>query len=187
MSGTHSAAIEQQVHHLGNEVNTLNQSQAAIQATQRYQGAQIDKLADGVEKILDAISAPKPQVQLWTVLGGIATLLGSMVLFVELRLAPYEVSLAKIADATAANSSQIVGRAEFVGAAKEKLLWIDSEIKHLHERSHIENERLSKVEAQAAAAEVSRRAIGDYLEQVDQHGSRFWLDKKVPERTEPAR
>jgi len=37
--------------------------------------------------------------------------------------------------------------------------------------------RVRKTEEQAAASEVSRRAIGDFVEDVDKYGSRKWIDK----------
>lgn len=38
--------------------------------------------------------------------------------------------------------------------------------------------RIRGVEQKAAAAEVSRKAIGDYTKDVDQYGSRVWINKE---------
>lgn len=40
--------------------------------------------------------------------------------------------------------------------------------------------RVREVEKQAAASEVSRRAIGNFVEDVDKYGSRRWIDKGAP-------
>lgn len=46
------------------------------------------------------------------------------------------------------------------------------------DRSETVDARLQEVEQRAAAAEVSRRAIGDFVKDVDTHGSRRWIEKE---------
>lgn len=174
MSSTHSEAIEAQVQHLSQEVVGLSRGHASMNATLSSQTTQIDRLSDNVDKVLDAVNAPKPQIQIWTVVGGIATLLGAMIMFVELRLTPYEVALSEVGDQGDHNTEIIVDRAEFIGAAKERLQFMETELAHQHERTHILGARMSEVEVQSAVMEGGIEDVEAHTDTVDMYGSRRW-------------
>ena len=52
---------------------------------------------------------------------------------------------------------------------------LKNEMEHKDELYHKLDARVRKVEQDARAAEVSRRAIGDYVKDIDRYGSRRWV------------
>ena len=52
---------------------------------------------------------------------------------------------------------------------------VADEISRLWDHIHKLEDRDSELEKQAAAAEVSRKAMGDFMKDVDQYGSRRWM------------
>jgi hypothetical protein len=87
--------IEQQdpstwLHSLDREVTTLGRSHASMRATQEAQALHMERIEQGIDKLLDAQAKPKPPIQLISAIGGIATIVVALAVFLELRLKPSE-------------------------------------------------------------------------------------------------
>lgn len=54
---------------------------------------------------------------------------------------------------------------------------IQSDQKHKDDLYHKLDDRVRELESKAAAAEISRRAIGDYVKEIDRLGSRVWIGR----------
>lgn len=61
-----------------------------------------------------------------------------------------------------------------VGTLRKSIEILTRDAEHADMLYHQLDDRVREAEKKGAAAEVSRKAIGDFVKEVDQHGSRYW-------------
>ena len=177
MSGDHAdiditrfSNLESRVVHLDTTVGSLMQNQAAMQST-----------LDGVVGTLDKMSTRmnEPNKTNWIGLtSAVVALILVMSQGVNLRVGPVEDFLTKQEVINTEQAKSIQTLAVDTKVNREQLAYNTYQHRHLDEGFHSLTSRVDSVESKAAAAEVSRAAIGAFAKDVDLHGSRAWIERK---------
>jgi hypothetical protein len=153
----------------------------------RLSGAVIDLSAikADVSTLIKAIDGLAHKTNAPTNWIGVAALIFSIVVggsqYVDLRLMPILSEIDQNRQVAAHNANKLGERSEFIGSTTQRLNALEDDKRTMYAIQAESREKISSLEAKAAAAEVSRKAIGDYLRQVDELGSRHWIGGR-PER-----
>lgn len=172
--------LEREVHQLGAEIHGLARGQSELSATQRAQGERLERIGEGVDRLIEE-RAHKPPI--WNTSAVIA-LVGTCIAFVWGVSSYVDIRT----DALKGSDAALEHRLErFLDDLDE---WMDDKdnfqrethyevaqlhglkkeynykLQHFDELDHVRDDRLNELEKKAAAAEVSRRAIGDYLKEL---------------------
>lgn len=153
----------------------------------RLSGAVIDLSAikADVSTLIKAIDGLAHKTNAPTNWLGVAALIFSIVVggsqYVDLRLMPVMSEIEQNRQVASHNSDTLGERSHFIGSTTERLNALEDDKRTMYAIQAESREKISSLEARASAAEVSRKAIGDYLRQVDELGSRHWI-KGSPHR-----
>jgi len=168
--------LREMVYHTDARVTAMEGQMSNIAANQAKDSQKLDNL-------ISALNQPRHvNYAAWVGVGltAVALLIGGtigMVNYMSLTQDPLE----KIVDG---NTTDIDDLHEFQRATHyrfgEREIQdgkIDSEISRLWEHIHKQEEIDREHDKKLAAAEISRRAIGDCVRDIDRYGSRRWVDK----------
>jgi len=155
------AKLDQLDHHIG-------------QLASRH--ASTDAKLDSVIEAMRDINRRDNQPVNWVGISGfvLAVVIGGSN-YVDLRLKPVADETTKNRAAITSINEVIDGRGLVIGDFGARLTNIETSDQHSDELRHDLEARVGHLEQQAAAAEVSRKAIGDYVRQIDELGSRHWV------------
>lgn len=153
--------LEKEVHSFREEMHSQSRSIGELAAIQAMQGQRLDKIGDGVEKLIDHKSNSNPFTLpiVLTLMGavflgyqGITTYLALQMDPLVDRVSGVEVHLQDIEDFRAETHYE-VARAN---AVRERLDHLDGFI-------HGMQEDISELKVKAATSQTSTRAVGDYV------------------------
>ena len=155
--------------HLDGRVGSLAVDMASIKAD-----------VGTIVKGLDSLAVRASQPVNWI---GVASLIVTMIVvgsqYVDLRLAPIGEDVAQNRQIVLDLRESLTRRGEWIAEYKARVQHLEDEKTTLFSHSHESEARIDALEAQSAAAIVSRRAMGDYLKEVDDSGTRFMLSREV--------
>ena len=155
------------IEHLDGRVGSLAVDMASIKAD-----------VGTIVKGLDTLASRASQPTNWL---GVASLIVTMIIvgsqYVDLRLAPVMADVLQNADYLQANRESLAERGEWIGEYTAKVKALENDRGAIYTLLHETDEKVAQLREQAAAATVSRRAMGDYLKEVDEKGSRAWIQK----------
>lgn len=158
---------DQRLEHLDGRVSSLAVDMSAIKAG-------MDTLVKG----FDGISTRASQPTNWIAVASLiitSVVVGSQ--YVDLRIQPLDEEITHNRAIISEMTSTLQNRGAIIGQFQSSLGEIQDWRKHEDDRRHKLEDDVIHLREQAAAAEVSRRAMGDYLRQVDEMGSRAWINK----------
>ena len=160
--------LEQWVHSIDREVSSLVRSTAQLNARMDAQTAQLKHIEDAVDKWADRVSTPKPPIQILGAIAAIATLVVAFSVFINLRLAPSESTLAAVHE-----NVEIHDRLSKAEHAKQGIDIAENEVligeikeahEHLDEMHHDTQARVTDLEKQQAASSAKIELIEYALE-----------------------
>lgn len=164
--------VESRVYHIDSEVSGLKSSLHS-------QGKQLDAQGTQLNRIEQAILNKPPLLNfgvLFSIIGMVGTLLYGITSYVGLQMG-------YLAEDVNRNSEIVSGLQEFqreahyeVGRFGTKIDNLEQDSKHFDEMRHALEDRVNKLESQSSAAKVSRKAMGDYMQDLDRYGSRRWIE-----------
>jgi len=175
--------LEQRYQHLDDRVSSMAADMSSIRTS-------VQSLHGNIQAITEALSeltAPRP-VNWPGIVGAaiafmtlIAVSIGAGTKYVSLSLEPLLTEQRRVHQKMEEVDKTISYRGEIIGRVVAQIEQTQEQQKHIDALRHELEGRVSALESRASAAEVSRRAIGDYVRDVDQHGSRKWIGEKPDE------
>lgn len=168
--------VEREVHALTAATSALAQGQSELRAIQEAQGKRLEQIGVGVDKLIDergnrGFSLP----QLGAGVIGLMAIAVAFMQVLDLQLAPERAKNDRQESALGVLTEFRTQTHHEFGKLFEHQDEVDYKLRHFDERRHIMEDRVAELERKAAAAEVSRKAIGDYVRQIDELGSRRWM------------
>ena len=181
------STVERELQSVVTEVHSIARGVAELGAYQRAQGAQFEKVADGFEEMLKEKGHASPE---WDTRAVISAVAGTMVTvalivsgllygvggYVDMRVDGNEATLVELKEWKQDKDA-------FQREMHYEMGGLKTTLADRGERMVMDEARIGKLEDEvitlrekAAAAEVSRRAMGDYIRDVDRYGSRAWVD-----------
>ena len=147
--------IEQRVEHLDQRVGTLSEDMAAVRSSLGSVVATLDKVATRV-------NAPVATnyMQLVTTVIAVCVVLGG---FIDLRIRPSENRMSALDVHSDEVDFALASRGRVIGVVETELIGIRRGLEHLDEMHHVTQEKVGALEKKAAAADVSRKAQGDFV------------------------
>ena len=132
----------------------------------------VDTLVKGMESLSYRTSQPTN----WIGIGSLIVTLGVVgAQYVDLRLTPVIEEIAQNRIAVSSTQETLQDRGVIIGGFEARLIQIRHDLDHYDDLYHEQELAVIELREKSAAAEVSRRALGDYLRQVDELGSRKWV------------
>ena len=165
--------LENRTSHIDSEVSRVQADVSGLKAQLQAQGQQLNR----IETLL---MAPKdgPSYSAWagvvvTILFGLGAMFVGISGYVDLQLTPVKESVAEVSTAIireseyhSIDSRKQLDAAFELGRTSADLANLTYRINHYDELHHAIDDRLRVVEEKAAAANVSRKAIGDYTKEL---------------------
>lgn len=155
--------LEARYQHLDDRVSAMAADMSSIKTS-----------VEGLVTAVGQLSSPRPTN--WV---GIGTLVLSIVIgvsqYVDLRLAPVLLEQDRAHSARDEYDKLHSRRGEIIGSALSRIDMLEEKTYHMDGLRHELESRVVELEKKSAAAHVSRMAIGDYVRDVDQLGSRRWI------------
>lgn len=144
--------------------------------------ADMSAIKTSIESIVGTVrelASPRPTN--WIAIG---TLIVSLAIgvsqYVDLRLVPGLEQQRRIYEHLEVVEGQVDAQQAGIARLETESDWLRYQLRHSDTLRHKGEDRLTELESRAAAAEVSRKATGDYLRQVDELGSRRWQQESAP-------
>ena len=165
---------DSRLEHLDGRVGALSETMSAVLT-------KVDAVVIGMDRITSRVNQP---LNLWAILSFIVAFVmlclaivagGST--YVDLRLTPLAELDQRLIRWVGEIDGKVEQRGAVMGAAKARISQLEKDLEHTDSLRHQLEEQVARLREQAAAAEVSRRATGDYVRQVDEMGSRAWIGK----------
>ena len=160
--------------HLDGRVETLSETMSAVLT-------KVDAVVLGMDRITSRVNQP---INLWAILSvAIAFVMLCVAIiaggssYVDLRLQPVIDAQGRIRGWVSELDNTVEARGVTIGEYKARIDYLEGEFRHSDMLRHELEDEVSELRAKAAAADVSRRATGDYVRQVDEMGSRAWIGK----------
>lgn len=159
--------VEREVHALTAATSALAQGQSELRAIQEAQGKRLEQIGAGVDKLIEergnrGFTLP----QLGAGVIGLMAIAVAFMQVLDLQLAPQRAKNVSQDEALVILTEFRTQTHHEFGKLFEHQDEVDYKLRHFDERRHIMEDRLSKLEQQSAAAEVSRMAIGDYVKEL---------------------
>jgi hypothetical protein len=142
---------------------------------------------DSIVKSIDGLSSATNRPTNWLGVGSlIVTLVVVLAQYVDLRLTPIIDEIGQNRSTISILQETLQDRGVVIGNFEAQLVQIRRDLDHYDSLHHEQEKAVVELREKAAAAEVSRKAMGDYLRQVDELGSRKWVngDPKHASRVE---
>ena len=171
-------AVEREVHAMSGQIHSLASSVSEMSAVQRAQGERFDRMADAFEQ------SRGPEWSTRDVIGVAAT----VCLTIAVTVGGLFYGIAGYVDMTQARGNEIIAelsvwkndkdefqremhhevgvREEEIKRVEQRLAEAERKLAHFDELDHVRDEQIVQLREKASAAEVSRRAIGDYVKEL---------------------
>ena len=131
---------------------------------------------DSIVKSIDGLASTTNRPTNWLGVGSlIVTLVVVLAQYVDLRLTPIVDEIGQNRSTIAAMQATLQERGVIIGGVNAQLVQMRRDLDHYDDLYHEQEIAVIELREQAAEAKVSRKAIGDYLRQVDELGSRYWM------------
>lgn len=156
------STLENRYEHLDAKVSSISEDVAAVKSGFSAMNVTMTRIADVVNR-----PDPPPPPTNWTgIIGALCTTLVLLAGFVQLRVAPIETLTTSILERqiALADTSQVT--AHDSGVLEADLRNLAARTTHMDERFHVQEVIVAELRDDAAAARVSRRAIGDYVKEL---------------------
>jgi hypothetical protein len=158
--------------HLDSRVGSLSETMSVVLT-------KVDAVALGMDRITSRVNQP---VNVWAVLsfaigfvGLCIVIVGGVSGYVDLRLVPVVDEIGQNRESLSKTWGILRERSAVIGDFGARVEQLEEDFRHTDMLRHELEEDVAVLREKAAAAEVSRRAIGDYVRQVDELGSRHWI------------
>lgn len=161
--------LDSRVSHLDNRVSALSQDTASIVT-------KLDGMSGQLDSVVRRVNAPS-HTNWIGLIGATVSVIVLMAGFVQMRLVPTEHDVSRNEEAMAAVLQLLNEEAKVVHTNEALRDMHQAKLAKIFDYLDEHDERIRGVEVKAAAAEVSRRAIGDFLRDVDKYGSRRWIEQ----------
>lgn len=161
--------LDGRVSHLDSRVSQLSQDTASIVT-------KLDGMADALDSVVKRVNAPSHTNWIGLV-GATVSVIILMAGFVQMRMVPVEHDVNQNEDLLTEVLQLVNEEAKVVHTNEVLRERHQQKLEKIFNYLDEHDERIRGVEVEAAAAQVSRKAIGDYLAEVDKHGSRRWIDR----------
>ena len=154
------ATIEKRQNHLDEQVGILSQDMATVKAS-------IPGIVDTLSKISDKVNAPPVSTNWFGLVGAFVSVVIVMGGGVNLVIAPILKNLDRQNDFLANLNEKYYVTVQLTSAQGVRIERLRSDIDHVDEQYRRWQERVDVLESKAAAAEISRRAVGDYAKSLE--------------------
>lgn len=193
----------QRISNLEKEVHGLGTAIGALQAQGMATAQRVDKIGDAIDRMLDQRAAAPPLFTppfVLSMIGGVVLAIGGLFLggaqYVELagsetqtrlqvlhdRFSQHEENqaeaMAGYEDFRTQTHYEVSKLHEFKEQYREQRAEDLAQSRHMDDLFHQVDNRLREVESRLSSAETGMRAIGDFVKDVDQHGSRHWVSSQ---------
>lgn len=152
--------LEKRQNHMDEQLGVLSQDMASVKAS-------IPGIVDTLSKISDKVNAPPVSTNWFGLVGAFVSVVLIMGGGVNLVIAPILKNLDRQNNFLTNLNEKHYVMAQDISEQGVRIEWLRSDTDHKDEQYYQWQERVDVLESKAAAAEISRRAIGNYAKNLE--------------------